>query len=63
MVPIYFHDQSSRAFQIVSHVSSTLRLALMVSEIKRRFGTRVSAGVVKPVTFSEVSAIADRGAL
>jgi putative hemolysin len=63
VVPIYFHGQNSRIFQMVSHVSSTLRLALMAGEIRRRFGMRLGAVVGKPIEFSEVSAISDRGAL
>ena len=40
VVPIHFEGQNSRLFQMASHVSQTLRLALMAGEIRRRFGAR-----------------------
>lgn len=41
VTPIYFEGQNSRLFQIASHVSLELRLALVFREVKRRMGTAI----------------------
>lgn len=38
VTPIFFHGQNSRLFQIASHLSLELRLALVFREVKRRMG-------------------------
>ena len=38
VTPIFFSGQNSRMFQIVSHLSLELRLALVFREVKRRMG-------------------------
>lgn len=45
-VPIYVHGQNSRLFQLLSHVSYPLRLAMIFHETKRRLNrpVRVSMG-------------------
>ncbi len=39
VVPVYFHGQNSRAFQILSHTNYALRIALLFRESVRRMGT------------------------
>jgi putative hemolysin len=41
VLPIFFHGQNGRLFQIVSHISRTFRLALIFHEVKARIGTNV----------------------
>ena len=41
VTPIYFDGQNSRLYQVASHVSLELRLALIFREVKRRMGKPV----------------------
>lgn len=36
VLPMYLQGQNSRPFQVISHFSVTLRLALIAGEIRRR---------------------------
>ena len=38
VMPVYFHGQNSRMFQIASHLSLTLRLSLIFKEVCDRMG-------------------------
>jgi putative hemolysin len=49
VVPIYFDGANSRLFQIASHVSSTLRLALLLREFRARSREPVRIAVGRPV--------------
>jgi putative hemolysin len=50
VVPMFFHGQNSRLFQIASHISMTARLALLLHEVANKIGTefRVSIGDIIP---------------
>jgi putative hemolysin len=50
VVPMFFHGQNSRLFQIASHISMTARLALLLHEVANKIGGafRVSIGEVIP---------------
>jgi putative hemolysin len=63
VVPVFFVGQNSRLFQLASHVSDTLRLSLVFRETARRMGTRLTMRVGKPIPFSEIAHIEDRGEL
>ena len=63
VVPIHFDGQNSRLFQMASHVSQTLRLALMAGEIRRRFGARLGVTIGAPIGFDELARLTDRVAL
>jgi putative hemolysin len=63
VVPVHFQGQNSRAFQMASHVSATLRLALMAGEIRRRFGSCLGVHVGAPIAHAELAHITDRTAL
>ena len=63
VAPIYFHGQNSRLFQMVSHVSLTLRLALFFHEVRRRIGTALPIVIGEPIRYEELAAITDRRAL
>lgn len=63
VLPVHFEGQNSRLFQMVSHVSVTLRLALMAGEIRRRFGTRVGMTIGDVIAPDELASITDRKAL
>jgi putative hemolysin len=49
VVPIFFDGQNSRLFQIASHMHSTLRMALLIKEFKKRIDTPVRLGIGQPV--------------
>lgn len=49
VVPIFFEGTNSRLFQIASHIHSTLRVALLIKEFKRRTDEPVRVVVGKPI--------------
>ena len=63
VLPIYFHGQNGRLFHMISHVSSTMRLALMAGEIRRRFNTIIRTEIGAPIPFDDLAHITDRAAL
>lgn len=63
VVPVYFGGQNSRLFQIASHMSYTLRLALFFFETARRIGSEFELVVGEPVTPEEVSKFKDKADL
>ncbi|MEM8788851.1 MAG: lysophospholipid acyltransferase family protein [Pseudomonadota bacterium] len=50
VVPVFFAGHNSRAFQIASHVHSTLRLALLIKEFKLKVGGRVPVVIGDPLS-------------
>lgn len=60
VVPMFFEGQNSRPFQIVSHMSQTVRLALFFHEVSRRIGTQVAVKIGERLPYSELSRIVDR---
>jgi putative hemolysin len=63
VAPLYFAGQNSRAFQLVSHVSTTLRLALLFHEVHNKIGSEVRAGIGDVIPYERLAAITDRIAL
>lgn len=59
VVPMFFHGQNSRLFQIASHISMTARLALLLHEVANKIGSafRVSIGDVIP--YGEIATLRD----
>jgi len=55
VIPICFGGQNSRLFQLASHISYTLRQALMFHETARRRGTRVEIGIGDPIPYSDLA--------
>lgn len=45
VTPVFFEGQNSRLFQIASHLSLELRLALVFREVRRRMGKSLSVGI------------------
>ena len=54
VVPIYFDGQTSRLFQIASHMHSTLRLGLLIKEFKKRVDTPVKIVIGDPIARQEL---------
>jgi putative hemolysin len=54
VVPIYFHGQNSRLFQLVSRVNQTLRLALLINEFDREVGRALRVTIGDPLPQAEI---------
>ncbi|MEM7636866.1 MAG: lysophospholipid acyltransferase family protein [Pseudomonadota bacterium] len=54
VVPLWFSGQNSRAFQLASQLSYTVRLALMFHETARRIGTRLDVSVGQPIAYEQL---------
>ncbi len=63
VLPVFFHGQNGRLFQMVSHVSRAIRLALIFHEVKARIGTRVTVTVGDTLSYRDLAAFGDDKAL
>jgi putative hemolysin len=59
VVPVYFAGQNSRLFQWASHISLTLRLALIVREVLRKTGDTLSVRMGAPIPSDDLAEIDD----
>lgn len=55
VVPIYVHGQNSRLFQVVSQFSMTLRLALLLYEVKNKMGNPVRVTIGDPIDYQTLA--------
>jgi putative hemolysin len=62
VAPLYFAGQNSRLFQIVSHVSMTLRLSLLFKEVHDRIGSNVVMRLGELIPYERLATITDRTA-
>ena len=60
VVPVFFHGQNSRLFQIASQFSLTLRLSLIVHEVKNKIGKPVRFTIGDPIPYQALAAIKQR---
>lgn len=60
VVPIYFHGQNSRVFQLASQVSETLRLALIIHEVTRKRGETIQVKIGDPIPYDALAGIRKR---
>jgi putative hemolysin len=63
VAPLYFAGQNSALFQLVSHMSLTLRLSLLFYEVHNKIGSEVRAGVGDVIPYETLAAIRDRAKL
>jgi putative hemolysin len=54
VMPMFFHGQNSRLFQIVSQVSLTLRLSLIMHEVCNKIGHKLLITIGDPLPFTEL---------
>ncbi len=54
-VPVHFSGQNSRLFQVASHTSYPLRVALIFHETRRRMGRPVKLRIGAPIAASELT--------
>jgi len=62
VAPLFFPGQNGMLFQLVSHVSLTLRLALLFYELHNKIGGVIPVGVGEVVPYESVAAVKDRKA-
>lgn len=60
VLPIYFHGQNSRLFQLASHLSLTLRLALIIHEANRKAGDTIQVRHRYPLPYQALASIRKR---
>lgn len=60
VVPVYFHGQNSRAFQIASHINPALRLSLIFKEVRDRIGTTIPVAIGRLIPYSDLAHIVGR---
>jgi putative hemolysin len=63
VIPVCFHGQNSRLFQIASHLHYALRVALLFRESCRLRGTRIKVSVGEPVSSNALGAFGSRDAV
>jgi putative hemolysin len=63
VAPIFFRGQNSRLFQIVSHISPLLRLALFFHELRLKIGARCEVEIGQAISFDQLAHFRDRKAL
>lgn len=61
-LPLHFPGQNSRLFQIASHSSYALRVALIFFETRRRMGQALDIRIGSPITAQDL-ALLDRSAI
>ncbi|AZQ67250.1 acyltransferase [Silicimonas algicola] len=55
VIPIFFEGANSRLFQIASHLHTTLRLALLIQEFRRRVDEPVRVVIGAPISRTDMS--------
>ena len=63
IVPVCFHGQNSRLFQVMSHVHYALRIALLFRETARRTGSTIKVSVGEPIAAKSLEPLGSREAL
>lgn len=56
VVPVFFEGANSRAFQLASHLHTTLRMGLLVREFKARVGSEVRVVIGQPIPAEDLDA-------
>jgi putative hemolysin len=56
VVPVWFEGANSRLFQVASHLHTTLRMALLIKEFKRRTDEPVRVVIGEPIPAVEIEA-------
>lgn len=60
-LPVYFQGQNSRLFQIASHMSYPLRVALIFNETRRLMNKRLGITLGAPISATELAALPREG--
>ncbi|PHN07370.1 lysophospholipid acyltransferase family protein [Flavilitoribacter nigricans] len=60
VLPMYIHGRNSRLFQLASQFSLSLRLSLLLNEVKNKIGKTVLISIGEPIPFTEIAHLKDR---
>jgi len=60
VVPIFFEGQNSRIFQWASHVSQTIRLSLLMHELRNKMGKTIAFKIGSPIYYQKIENINKR---
>lgn len=60
VVPMFFHGQNSRIFQLASHVSQTARESLLLHEAKNKIAARIAVTIGDRIPAARFREIGDR---
>ena len=60
VVPVFVHGQNSRLFQLVSQISLTLRLSLLLHEVRNKMGSTIKIEIGDPIPFEQLDPFKDR---
>ena len=63
VVPLYFEGENGWAFHAASHVSTTLRIALLFREVRKQMGGSLRVHIGDAIPYEEIAHIRDRYAL
>ncbi len=63
VVPLCFEGENSWAFHVASHVSLTLRLALLFREVRNQIGQGMKVHIGEPVPAAALAGMGDRHAI
>jgi putative hemolysin len=54
VIPLFFHGQNSRLFQVASHINAYLRPGLLLHEVRNKMGNTIKMEIRKPIPYSEL---------
>ena len=60
VIPIYFYGQNSRLFQFASHVHMSLRLSLLLHEVRNKMGQSLKVSIGDPILYNTIEHIKNR---
>ena len=60
VLPMFFHGQNSRLFQLVSQLSLTLRLAMLMHEVRNKMGEPLRVTIGETIPFDAIAGIQER---
>lgn len=63
VLPVFFHGQNSRLFQIATHSHYTMRIALLFRESARRMGGSIRATIGRVIDAASLPSAAGKGAV
>ncbi|MCI4670107.1 MAG: lysophospholipid acyltransferase family protein [Bacteroidia bacterium] len=60
VVPLYFHGQNSRLFQLASSVHMNFRMALFLNEVRNKIGKTIKVTIGDPIEYEDLKDIKNR---
>jgi putative hemolysin len=57
VIPFFFHGKNSALFQTVSHISPSLRLALLLNEVRNKKGKEIHVRIGNPIHHEQIASI------